>query len=109
MRIRFFSEADEWITDGPKIDSPENLETIRKILEDTGPIVVRHSFYRGASRPDHIAFDEFEDFEEYLNTKASAGDKIDIWNLADMATAQNRLVFGKCPDDQGRVPKRGAY
>ena len=109
MRIRFFSEADEWTTDGPKIDSGENLEVIRRVLETRGPIIVKHWFYRGSSRPDYIAFDEFDEFEQYLNTKASAGDAIDVWNFADMHTEQNRLVFGKCPDDQGRVPRKGAY
>jgi hypothetical protein len=109
MKVGFFNEADQWTADAAKINTPENLEAIRRVLEESGPIVVRHSFYRGANRPDHIAFDEFEEFEEYLNTKASAGDAIDVWNFADMGTAQNRFAFGKCPDDEGRVPKKGAY
>ncbi len=109
MKIRFFNEADEWSANGPKINAPENLEAIRRVCEENGPIVVEHRFYRGASRPDHIAFDEWEDFEEYLNTKASAGDNIFVWNLHGLCTRENVLISGKCPDDQGRVPKKGAY
>jgi hypothetical protein len=109
MKLRFFNEADEWTTEAIKITSPENLAKIRSVLESSGPIIVRHWFYRGGSRPDHMAFDEFEDFEEYLKTKASAGDAIDIWDFANMSTSQTRVAFGKCPDDHGRVPKKGAY
>jgi len=109
MKIKFFNAADQWTADAAQITSPENLDVIRRALKESGPIIVRHSFYRGASRPDHKAFDEFEDFEEYLNTQASAGDAIDVWNFANIGTTQNRLAFGKCPDNEGRVPTKGAY
>ena len=109
MRIRDFSEADGWTSEGPKIDAPKNLEAIRRVLEKSGPIIVEHWFYRGASAPDRICFDDFEDFEEYLKTRAMAGDIIDVWNFADVCTRQNMIVSGKCPDDKGRVPTKGAY
>src|SRR5579864_1675027 len=105
MKVRFFSEADQRTFDGVKINTPENIQTIRNILENVGPIIVEHWFYRGSSAPDRVVFDDFEDFEQYVNAKTSAGDAIDIWSFAAVCTRQSRLVFGKCPDDQGRVPK----
>ncbi|MEZ5427749.1 MAG: hypothetical protein R2747_15880 [Pyrinomonadaceae bacterium] len=35
MNVRY--EPDEWTIDGPKILSEENLEIIRKTIEDEGP------------------------------------------------------------------------
>ena len=109
MKIRFFSEADEWATDGARITDAQHLETVRRTLEDEGPVIVEHWFYRGSSAPDRLVFDDFDDFTEYLNTHASAGDIIDAWSFSAVCTEHNRLATGKCPDDQGRVPRKGAY
>jgi hypothetical protein len=109
MRIRWQVEADEWTTDGRKINSPENLELIRKTLEDEGPIIVEHWFYYGSSAPDRFVFDDYDEFVEYLEGKAWAGDAIHVWSFAAVCKDENELASGKCPDDSGRVPKRGAY
>jgi len=109
MKIRFISEADEWSTEGAKITAPENLDAIHKVLEDEGPIILERWFYRGSKSPDRVVFEGFDDFTEYLNSQARAGDSIHVWSFSKVCTDQARLVFGKCPDDQGRVPKKGAY
>jgi hypothetical protein len=109
MRMGFYSAADNWTLDGEKITSPEKLSTIQKVLENEGPIIVEHWFYRGSSSPERYVFDDFEDFEKYLKTHATAGDRIDIWHFSKLCTSENRLAFGKCPDDLGRVPEKGAY
>jgi len=109
MKIRFFSEADEWTTDGPKITAPEQLETVRRTLEDEGPVIVAHWFYRGSSAPDRVVVDDFDHFIEYLNTRASAGAIIDVWSFSAVCTDTTRIASGKCPDDQDRVSKKGAY
>ena len=109
MKVRFFSEKDEWTTDGAKITSPENLANIKAVLEDEAPIIVEHWFYRGSSAPDRVIFDDFEDFVDYLNEKASAGDMVNVWNFGRACTQKNVLAYGKCPDDEDRVPKKGAY
>jgi len=46
MKVR--AEADDWTPNRQKILSPENLAIVRKTLEDEGPIIVEHWFYRGA-------------------------------------------------------------
>jgi hypothetical protein len=109
MKAYVIHEPDQWNTNGAQITSPENLEIIRETLEDDGPIIVEHWLYRRSSAPDRFIFDSLRDFMEHLETKARAGDLIEVWNFPKVCTDENRLVFGKCPDDQGRVPKKGAY
>lgn len=109
MKIRFYSEDDEWTLEDTKITEPKNLQAIRKTLNDEGPIIVEHWFYRGSSAPDRLIFDDFDLFVQYLNTMASAGDAIHVWSFAAACKNDNKLTYGKCPDDQGRVPKKGAY
>jgi len=109
MKVRFFSDADEWASEGDTITHPGHLETVRRTLEDDGPVIVQHWFYRGSSAPARVVFEDFNQFTDYLNTHASAGDIIDVWSFSAVCNDANRIASGKCPDDQGRVPRRGAY
>lgn len=109
MRTRFRNDEDGWAADGANIASHEALETIRRCLEDEGPIIAEHRFYRGAAAPEWVVFDQFERFHDYLETHAFAGDSIHVWSLTRMCSDANALASGKCPDDDGLVPTRGAY
>ena len=109
MKTRFRHEGDGWSSEGSKITSPENLEAIRSVLEKEGPILVKHWFYRGGSGPQHLVFDEFEDFLSYLNEHAYAGDAIDVWSVWQICKPESCIAEGKCPDEDGQVPKGGAY
>jgi len=109
MKTRFRSDADNWSTDGSKITSPEKLNIISEVIEKTGPVLVKHWFYRLACAPEYKVFDDYEEFEKYLYQEANAGDAIDIWSIGDITNQENLLVEGKCPDEQGLVPKGGAY
>ncbi len=109
MRTRWRNEADGWRNEGSKITSSEKLETIRETLQERGPIIVEHWFYRGGSAPHVLAFGDFDEFMAYLEDRAYAGDIIDVWSFVDVCRHDNRLVEGKCPDESGQVPERGAY
>jgi hypothetical protein len=109
MRTRFRSEDDDWRSDGAKITDPNTLQIIRHCLGTDGPIIVEHWFYRGSRAPDRLIFNEAKDFEEYLNLHAFAGDAIHVWNYPDACRDDNELAHGKCPDDNGLVPKCGPY
>ena len=102
-------EADEWICDGEKISDPAKLATIKKLLEKDGPVLVEHKFLRGARAPHSVVFDDYEDFIEYLTAEARAGDKISVWSLRPFMRDTPPLAFGKCPAEDGAVPKKGAY
>ena len=106
MRTRY--EPDEWTEDGSKILSPENLSAIDQVLK-RGPIIVQHWFYRGASCPRLACFDDMEDFEEYLKENAVPGDAFDVWAFNDLCNSSNRIAEGKLPDQDGTVPRYGAY
>jgi len=109
MKTRFRSEADDWSQDGSKITSREKLDAVKDTLEKTGPIIVQHWHYRGASAPDRLVFDDFDDFSSWLHEKTYAGDAIDVWSWADVCKQERLLAEGKCPDEQGLVPRGGAY
>ena len=109
MKTRFRSEADEWGPNGRTITSPETLGAIRHCLETNGSVIVEHWFYRGSRAPDRMVFDDYEAFIEYLDSNAFAGDAIHVWSYSDLCRSDNELVNGKCPDDDGLTPKRGAY
>lgn len=109
MKTRFRSDADDWKPDGAKITDPAALEAIRHCLESEGSIIVEHWFYRGSRAPDRVVFNEFEEFEEYLSSFACAGDDFHVWSFSRACRNDNELANGKCPDDDGLVPRGGPY
>lgn len=101
--------STEWIAEGASIVSPDNLARIRHVLEHVGCIIVEHWHFYGSRAPDRKVFDDFEEFLAYLNQHAVAGDAVDVWSMHGLCKPDNRLAEGKCPDQEGKVPKGGAY
>jgi hypothetical protein len=100
-------DGREWTDNGENILSVKNLSAIERHLEEVDAIVVQHWHYYGASAPTRLAFDSFEDFRAYLDSRVKPGDAIDVWPFpTDIATA---IVRAKYPDREGRVPVGGAY
>ena len=98
---------DRWSTSGSNILTPEQLERVRRYLEETGTVAVTHWHYRAGRAPSRMAFDEFEEFESYLRTSTAQGDAIDVWPFPEEPSA--RIAEGKIPNERGEVPERGSY
>jgi len=107
---RDFSAADEWVSNGRKLTETD-LKLVQAVLENEGPVLVKHWFYGGSSGPKCIAFQSIEPLRDYLNTSASAGDAITIWSIEKLIENQrmNTVVSCKCANERGEVPRRGAY
>ena len=109
MKSRFRNDADDWNPDGSKITSPEKLQAIKDTLEDNGPVIVEHWHYRGGCSPDRFIFEDYDEFLTWLQERTFAGDAVDVWSWETVCKWEQRLAEGKCPDDQGHVPRGGAY
>jgi hypothetical protein len=99
---------DEWGKEAPNIMTEERLALVRRILEES-PVIVEHRFYRGSRAPDRMVFDSFESFKEYLRQHGQPGDSFWVWRFDSLCRDDNPLTHGKCPDEQGLVPKQGPY
>jgi hypothetical protein len=105
----FVAEIDGWSSSGAKITDAAKLQAIRETTEKKGPVIVEHRFYRGARAPDVFVFEEYDEFVKYLDEHGRAGDRITVWSFWDVCKPESAVASGKCPDDAGRVPERGAY
>lgn len=103
------TEIDEWTCAGEKITAPEKLATIKRVLERDGPVVVSHKFLRGGCGSRTVVFEDYEELIEYLIEHARAGDHIGVWSLWPFLRDTPPLAQGKCPAEDGAVPKKGPY
>src|SRR4051794_13389708 len=104
MTIR--AEEDRWSHQGRNIRDPARMAAIRDSLE-RGPLIVEHWYYRAGRSPKRLVFDDFDDFEEYLENQARPGDAFHLWEFASLCRDDNALTTGKFPDADGCVPERG--
>lgn len=102
-------EDDEWVPNGRRLDTPQNLQAIQRCLADRGPVIVEHWFYRGSCAPARLIFDDFEALQSYLQRSAKPGDAFHIWDYAAVCQDTNSLANGKYPDENSKVPLKGAY
>jgi hypothetical protein len=78
-------------------------------LEEDGPVLVQHKFLRGGCGPHTAVFDDYDELVAYLLEHARAGDAISVWSLWPFMRDTPPLAYGKCPAEDGAVPKKGAY
>jgi hypothetical protein len=106
--MTFRAEKDRWSVHGRNILTPEKRAAIRECLERS-PIIVEHWFYYGGRSPDRLIFDDIEDFDDYLQSRARPGDAFHIWEFATLCRDDDTVANGKYPDADGCVPEQGAY
>ena len=109
FRTRFRDEADDWTAEGSSINSDGKLDAIRRELEERGPVILEHRHYRGSSAPTRLVFDDDEELCQYLESNAFAGDSLYLWAFSVVCTLDRVLAEGKCPAEDGTVPRGGAY
>lgn len=102
-------EPDNWGKNGDIFSTDENLNIVKEKIESGAFVIVEHWHYRGARCPDRFVIEDFEDFVDYLNENAIAGDIIDIFDLTDAWSKREIFLSGKCPDESGEIPEKGAY
>ncbi|WP_298868307.1 hypothetical protein [uncultured Gimesia sp.] len=98
-----------WSTKEPNILSEESLLIIKTTLEKEGSLIIEHWHYHGSRAPDLLIFDDYEDFLEYIYDNAIAGDIIDTWAMHKLCKNDNKLVSGKCPNEDDLTPESGSY
>ena len=99
--------ADRWSTSGSNILAPEQLEAVRRFIEEVGFIAVTHWHYRQGAGPTPMAFTSFEEFETYVRSATLPGDAIDVWPFPE--SAAERIAEGKIPNERGETPEKGSY
>ncbi len=109
FKTGWFSEADEWAVGLPAISDSSLLDEMKRVFEAGKIVVVEHWFYRGSSAPDRLVFDDYDMFEEYLREKGRAGDSIHVFDITGALKDGAQVVHGKCPNERGETPKKGAY
>ncbi|MHA7627543.1 hypothetical protein [Corallococcus sp. M7] len=102
-------EEDGWSDQGVRITDDAMLERFRKVLEEEGPLIVQHWFYRGSRGSEFMIFTVFDELITYMKEKSKPGDAFTLWSFEATCTQALILADGKIPDERGRVPQRGAY
>ena len=103
-------EPDDWTTDAPVFSIQKNLDLIEGLTLQGRVLIAEHWHYRGSRRQDRIIVEDFEHFVEHLNDNAVAGDAFDVYDITDLWSKKDSpIISGKCPDENGQVPKGGAY
>jgi hypothetical protein len=108
MRTLGRYDGDEWTNEGPNITSADKLGAVEAALSRDA-IIVEHRVYRGGRAPDRLIFTSFEAFTRWLHEKTFAGDSIWVWDYGALCRDDNAVASGKCSDERGQVPLKGAY
>ena len=100
---------DEWVHDPGRTLNDALLERLRRTIEDVSPVIVEHRFYRGGSAPHRFVCDSFDQLAAYVRRRTHPGDSFHFWQYEHRCSDDSVLAHGKVPNEEGKVPKRGAY
>jgi hypothetical protein len=101
----YFAPSNWHIAIDESFSSPDQLAQIQSYLNHTGYVVVLHSHFCGARGATPSAFDDFDDFKAYLQSNGRPGDIIQVWSFP----SGEPMFKGKLPNENGEVPRVGAY
>ena len=99
-----YDAPNNWVVK-KNILSVEVLTEIEDYLNFKGYIVMLHSHFCGARGATPSAYDDYDDFKEYLNKEVKAGDIVTVWPFPD----SEPLYDLKYPNEKDEVPIKGAY
>ena len=102
-------EPDGWSSHGAVITETSELDKVRSALGAYKTLVIKHWYYRGARSPDLVVVEDIDSFLDYLRENANAGDAIDVYDITGLLSEERCIASGKCPDQGGEIPQRGAY
>jgi len=107
---RSCSAADGWTTEGRRLTETD-LKLVQAVLENEGPVLVKHWSYGGSAAPRCTVFDGIGPLRDYLAAEVSAGDALCIWSVEKLLENQGMItvVSCKCANDRGEVPRGGTY
>jgi len=74
-------EPDEWSSKGEIFTKTERLAELKRLVEGNRFLIAEHWHYRGSRCPDRLIIEDYDDFIDYLESNAIAGDIIDIFDL----------------------------
>ena len=93
---------------------PDRTQNITKSFErGKSPLLIGkrlQQYYRGSRCQDRFIAEDYDEFLEYLKKEAGARDIIDVHDLSESWSSKDEpIVSGKCPDERGEIPRKGAY
>jgi len=100
-----YYSPENWEINKDSTLSSEVLEAIEHYLNYKGFIAVLHWHFCGGRSPSPSAYEDFGDFKEYLDHEAKPGDIIHILPFPE----GEGIFSGKVPNENGQIPKKGAY
>ncbi len=109
FKTKLSSNNDEWSMSNSAISEESILNKVKNTFEEGKLLVAEHWYYRGSRSPNRLVFDDYNAFEDYLKTNAYAGDSIHVFDITESLLDGKQFVYGKCPNESGETPTKGAY
>lgn len=101
--------GDNWSQAGEIITETAALDQVRAALAEFRILAVKHWHFAGSRAPSYVIVQDIDEFLDYLQENANAGDAVDVYDITDAISEERRIASGKCPNDNGEVPHDAPY
>lgn len=88
------SSSPHWTKERPNILSAEVSAKLKRAFQ-RGIVFGYHSFYYGGRSLDKWAFKTFEDFTDYVRSRAKPGDLFTVWSVPELLERNLHLFSGR--------------